>query len=363
MNTWRIWVAVGAFLVGCASNDPATMAAPAQSGGHGGGSAAGTPAAPAGMSGGGGSAGCGAARACGSGGSGGAAAPNDAGTGARDAAANDAAMRDAAVPNDAAPPDAASDASSEPDAERPGWTLTFREEFDQPAGTGVDTTKWTPVNRGDGFGNNELQFYTPRTENARMDGDGSLIIEVREEQYMGRMYTSARLESTDKFEQTYGRFEIRAQVAFGQGIWPAFWLLGNDIGEVSWPQCGEIDIMEHVGRTPSTNYGSLHGPGYSGGNPLSALYELPGGARLADGFHEYTVEWEPDVVRWYVDGNLYHTRTPDDVPAGGEWVYDHPFYMILNVAVGGPFPGSPDDTTTFPQRLLVDYVRVYEREP
>jgi beta-glucanase (GH16 family) len=360
MDELRVWTAVCAFAVGCASgSDPATIDAPAQGAGQGGVSTAGALAPPAAGTSGAGDAGCAGGAGC-------------TGAVARDAAVPaDAAPRDAAPTSDAAPRDAGtrddgsapSDASSEPDAERPGWTLTFREEFDGPEGMGVDTSKWTPVNRGDGFGNNELQFYTPRSENARTDGDGSLIIEVREEAHMGRMYTSARLESTGKFEQTYGRFEIRAQVPFGQGIWPAFWLLGNDIATVSWPQCGEIDVMEHVGRTPSTNYGSLHGPGYSGGNPLSALYELPGGERFADDFHEYAVEWEPDVVRWYVDGNLYHTRTPADVPSGGEWVYDHPFYMILNVAVGGPFPGSPDDTTMFPQRLLVDYVRVYEREP
>ena len=194
-----------------------------------------------------------------------------------------------------------------------------------------------------------------------MDGQGSLIIEVLKEDYMGRMYTSTRLESSGKFEQRYGRFEIRAKVPFGQGIWPAYWLLGNDITSASWPNCGEIDIMEQVGRMPSTNYGSLHGPGYSGGNPLSTQYQLEGGARFADAFHEYAIEWEPNVVRFYVDDELYSTRTPNDVPNGGRWVYDHPFFMILNVAVGGAFPGSPDGTTVFPQRLLVDYVRVYRR--
>jgi beta-glucanase (GH16 family) len=269
---------------------------------------------------------------------------------------------------DAGMPDSAVDAGSpidaggaEPDAERDGWTLSFRDEFNEPEGEGVDTTKWTPVNKGDGFGNNELEFYTPRTQNARMDGQGSLIIEVLKEDYMGRMYTSTRLESSGKFEQRYGRFEIRAKVPFGQGIWPAYWLLGNDIASASWPNCGEIDIMEQVGRMPSTNYGSLHGPGYSGGNPLSTQYHLEGGARFADTFHEYAIEWEPDVVRFYVDDELYSTRTPSDVPSGGRWVYDHPFFMILNVAVGGPFPGSPDGTTMFPQRMLVDYVRVYRR--
>jgi len=280
-----------------------------------------------------------------------------AGAGGRDAGAtNDAGS------GDGGRQDAALDAGAEPDASRPGWALSFREEFDGPAGAGIDSAVWTPVNKGDGFGNNELQFYTGRSENVRMDGDGSLIIEVRKESYMGRMYTSARLESSAKLEQRYGRFEIRAKLPFGQGIWPAFWLLGNDIASASWPACGEIDVMEHVGRMPSTAHGSLHGPGYSGGNPLTAQYQLPGGARFADAFHDFAVEWEPDVVRFYVDDSLYSTRTPADVPGGGRWVYDHPFFMILNVAVGGAFPGPPDDSTQFPQRLLVDYIRVYERK-
>jgi beta-glucanase (GH16 family) len=256
---------------------------------------------------------------------------------------------------------AAADAGADSGAGLAGWTLTFDEEFDGPAGTGVDTSKWTPQNKGDGFGNNELEFYTPRTDNAQLDGDGSLAIKVIKESYMGRDYTSARLESSGKFEQKYGRFEIRAKLPFGQGIWPAFWLLGNNISDVNWPQCGEIDIMEFVGKTPSRNYGSLHGPGYSGGNPLGGTYDLPGGAQFKDDFHVFAIEWEENVVRWYVDGNLYETRTPADVPQGHEWVYDHPFYIILNVAIGGAFPGSPDGTTMFPQTMLVDYIRVYSR--
>jgi beta-glucanase (GH16 family) len=363
MGRRLIWAAGWALAVGCNGNVSDAAEMPAQAGGQSGANQAGAAALDAGAAGAG--AACAARSGCNDAGVRDASAAADAGS--RDAAPSGAAGRDAATTRDAATADASSETDAGPnpdsDAALPGWTLTFQEEFDGPEGTGVDTSKWTPVDRGDGFGNNELQFYTPRTENARMDGDGSLIIEAREEDYMGRGYTSARLESSGKFEQAYGRFEIRARVPFGQGIWPAFWLLGNDIGSVSWPQCGEIDILEQVGRTPSTNYGSLHGPGYSGGNPLSAQYQLPGGARFADDFHDYAIEWEPDEVRWYVDGNLYHTRTPGDVPSGGEWVYDHPFFLILNVAVGGAFPGSPDDSTEFPQRLLVDYVRVYEREP
>jgi beta-glucanase (GH16 family) len=255
----------------------------------------------------------------------------------------------------------ANDAGSGADAGRPGWTLVFSDEFNGPSGTGVDATKWNLVNKGDGFGNNELEFYTNRANNAAMDGQGSLVIHVIKEQYMGRAYTSARLESNGKFERAYGRVEARIKVPRGQGIWPAFWMLGNNIGSVGWPTCGEIDIMENIGKEPAIVHGSLHGPGYSGGNPLGAAYTLPGGQKFADAFHVFAVEWETNVIRFYVDDHLYETRTPADVPAGARWVYDHPFYLLLNVAVGGQWPGSPDQTTVFPQTMSVDYVRVYGR--
>jgi beta-glucanase (GH16 family) len=148
-------------------------------------------------------------------------------------------------------------------------------------------------------------------------------------------------------------------VPSGQGIWPAFWMLGNDIGAVSWPACGEIDIMENIGREPTTVHGTVHGPGYSGAAGIGAAYGLPDGAPFADDFHVFAIEWEPQAIRWYVDGALYHTLTPAALPAGARWAFDHPFFMLLNVAVGGNWPGNPDATTVFPQRMLVDYVRVY----
>jgi beta-glucanase (GH16 family) len=243
----------------------------------------------------------------------------------------------------------------------PGWMLVFSDEFNGPKGTAVDTSKWTLINKGDGFGNNELEFYTNRTDNSALDGDGSLVITAKKESYMGRDYTSARLESKGKFERAYGRVEARLKLPRGQGIWPAFWMLGNDISSAPWPNCGEIDIMENIGKEPSIVHGSLHGPGYSGGNPLGAAYTLPNGEKFADAFHVFAVEWETDVIRFYIDDHLYETRTPKDVPANGRWVYDHPFLLLLNVAVGGQWPGSPDGTTVFPQTMLVDYVRVYGR--
>ncbi len=137
-------------------------------------------------------------------------------------------------------------------------------------------------------------------------------------------------------------------------------MLGNDIGSVGWPSCGEIDVMENVGYEPSIVHGTLHGPGYSGGNPLTGAYTLPGGAALADAYHVYAVEWEPTEVRWYLDNVHYLTKTTANVPAGSSWVYNHPFFLLLNVAVGGNWPGSPNGSTTFPQQMLVDYVRVYQ---
>ena len=250
------------------------------------------------------------------------------------------------------------------------WTLVWSDEFNAPAGSAVDATKWEFDVGGGGWGNNELEYYTNSTRNASTDGAGNLRISAVKELLSRKVarcwygqcqYTSARIKTKGKFEQAYGRFEARLKLPYGQGIWPAFWMLGADIDAVSWPTCGEIDIMENIGREPSIVHGTLHGPGYSGAAGIGAPYTLTTGQRFADDFHTFAVEWEPDVVRWYVDGQLYQTRTPSDLPAGSRWVFDHPFFMILNVAVGGNWPGSPDATTTFPQTMLVDYVRVYRR--
>ena len=173
-------------------------------------------------------------------------------------------------------------------------------------------------------------------------------------------YSSARLVTKGKFDYKTGRFEARIRIPAGQGMWPAFWMLGNNIDQVGWPTCGEIDIMENIGREPSIVHGTIHGPGYSGGNSIGAQYTLPNGQRFSDDYHIYKVEWEPNAIRWYVDGNIYQTRTPSSLPAGTNWVYDHPFFLILNVAVGGGWPGNPNQTTVFPQMMLIDYVRVYK---
>ena len=198
------------------------------------------------------------------------------------------------------------------------WTLAWSDEFNGPAGAAVDGTKWTLEvgNGSNGWGNHERQYYTNTTKNASMDGAGNLVITAYKEMlgkkyrcwYGECQYTSARIKTQGKFEQAYGRFEARIRVPYGQGLWPAFWTLGNNIQTAGWPNCGEIDIMEHIGREPSNVYGTIHGPGYSGANSIGAPYTLTSG-RFTDDFHVFAVEWEPNQIRWYVDGQLYQTRT------------------------------------------------------
>jgi len=249
----------------------------------------------------------------------------------------------------------------------PAWTLTWQDEFDGAAGASFDSTKWAADTGGHGWGNQEREFYTTRAENVSLDGDGHLVITARAESpaagyqcwYGACLYTSTRLKTTDRFEQAYGRFEARLRIPRGQGLWPAFWMLGADIGSVGWPQCGEIDIMENIGREPNAVHGTMHGPGYSGANGIGGTAQAPG--PLADDFHVFAVEWEPGSVRWFVDGRAYFQATAASLPAGARWVFDHPFFLLLNVAVGGNWPGDPDAGTTFPQQMVVDYVRVYQR--
>ncbi|MDR9414857.1 MAG: glycoside hydrolase family 16 protein [Gracilimonas sp.] len=232
-------------------------------------------------------------------------------------------------------------------------------------GTGSpDSTLWTyDIGTGveifgqPGWGNNERQYYTDRTENIRVE-DGMLHITARRESFEGSNFTSAKILTRGLFERTYGRYEARIQLPFGQGIWPAFWLLGDDSGgTVSWPQIGEIDIMEYRGQEPLVIHGSVHGPGYSAGQAVTDSYRLTDG-RFDTEFHVFAIEWGPDFIKYYVDDELYNEINPEDV--NGEWVFnDNTFYIILNVAVGGTFVGPPNSNTPFPQTMLVDYVRVY----
>jgi beta-glucanase (GH16 family) len=240
------------------------------------------------------------------------------------------------------------------------WLLVWSDEFDGEVGDLPDPSVWTPDIGGDGWGNNQLEFNTSRAENASMDGDGNLAIVARREAYEGNSYTSARITTSGGVEFLYGRIEARMKMPVGAGIWPAFWMLGNNFGDVGWPDCGEIDILEYRGQQPAITLGTVHGPGYSGGQGVSETISVAGGG-LHNDFHVFAIEWEANEIRWFVDDLHFHTVTPDTIPAGTSWVFDHPFFLILNVAVGGSFVGPVGSDTEFPQTLLVDYVRVYER--
>jgi beta-glucanase (GH16 family) len=245
-----------------------------------------------------------------------------------------------------------------------GYALVWSDEFNGANGSSPDPTKWTYDTGGSGWGNHELETYTNRPQNAKIE-DGNLVITAQQEDYTGadsiaRKYTSARLKTQGLFSQAYGRFEARIKLPAGEGMWPAFWMLGNDISTRAWPKCGEIDVMENIGKEPGTVHGSLHGP--SAGQRVSDItsaFRLPAGANFSDDFHVFAVEWEPKTVRFYSDKNLYATYNASQMPAADVWVFDHPFFIILNVAVGGDWPGPPDPSTKFPQTMLVDYVRVY----
>jgi beta-glucanase (GH16 family) len=242
--------------------------------------------------------------------------------------------------------------------------LVMADEFDVSGAP--DASLWT-YDLGDGsaqgipgWGNNELQVYTSDAQNVEVQ-NGLLVITARENP--GGGYTSARIKTQGLYDQRYGRFEARIKVPLGKGLWPAFWMLGNDCDSNPWPGCGEIDIMEYLGDDPTRIFGTVHGPGYSGGESVSKEYQLVGD-RFDTGFHVFGIEWGPNYINYYVDDVLYNSITPaliDDETGGeGTWVFnDRPFYIILNIAVGGNLPGNPDANTTFPQRMLVDYVRVY----
>jgi beta-glucanase (GH16 family) len=236
------------------------------------------------------------------------------------------------------------------------WQLVWSDEFDGNAGALPDAAKWTyDLGTGqDGWGNLELQSYTNKPENVSMDGEGNLAITALRSD---NTFTSARIKTQGLFEQQYGRFEARLITPYGPGIWPAFWMLGSNIETVEWPQCGEIDIMELRGQEPSIIHGSIHGPGYSGGNPITKGYALINDRFDAD-YHIYAIEWDEAKIDFFVDDFLYQRILREDVP--GEWVYDQPFFLILNVAVGGNYVGFPTDQTPFPQQMIIDYVRVYQ---
>ncbi len=242
--------------------------------------------------------------------------------------------------------------------DEPVWTLVWSDEFDGPAGQLPSAANWA-FDIGTDWGNRQLEYDTDRPENVSLDGSGNLAITARRESYGGSAYTSGRIKTQGLFDQAHGRFEARIKLPAGQGIWPAFWMLGSDFPTVGWPQCGEIDVMEYRGQEPSVVHGTVHGPGYSGGGGVSSRYLLSGGRFDAD-FHVFAVEWTEAGIEWFVDGELYH-RVRRGEPRG-EWVFDHPFFILLNVAVGGTFVGPPDASTSFPQSMLVDWVRVHRAD-
>jgi beta-glucanase (GH16 family) len=261
---------------------------------------------------------------------------------------------------------------AEPDVWTPpaaGFVEVWRDEFDGPAGSAADETKWNVEVNELGY-NDELNYNTPARTNSFVDGSGHLVLRALKEHYVAsegaapssQPYTSARLNTQGKLEQTYGRFEARIQLpSGGRGVWPAFWMLGADLEQVGWPDCGEVDILEWRGSQPSTIVSSLHGPNYSGGSSYHGSYELPGGSQGE--FHTYSFEWTQDSVRWLVDGNELFTKSAEAMgERGHRWVYDHPFFLVINLAIGGIFDGDPDDATVFPQQMLVDYVSVSRLE-
>lgn len=244
------------------------------------------------------------------------------------------------------------------------WELLWADEFDDEPGESINDTYWTCEVGGHGWGNNELEYYTQSTDNVAHDGAGNLVITARQEDpdedtcwYGACAFTSARCTTQDKVEFTYGRVEARLKIPYGQGIWPAFWMLGANFPEVGWPDSGEIDIMENIGSEPQIVHGTIHGPGYSGASGIGGGYRQD--QAFADEFHVYAIEWDPNVIRWYVDGTLYNTVSINDL-RNRQWVFDHDFFLIMNIAVGGSWPGFPDESTEFPQTMLVDYVRVYQ---
>jgi beta-glucanase (GH16 family) len=249
------------------------------------------------------------------------------------------------------------------------WTQVWSDEFDGPAGTPVDGTRWT-FDLGDGcpavcgWGNNEKEYYTNSPDNASLDGQGNLAIVARPAvlnvscSYGPCRYTSARLTTSGTLSAAPGRVEARIKLPAGQGLWPAFWMLGTDIGTVGWPASGELDIMENRGSAPRISSSAVHGPGYSGATPFHHENTI-GSGTLGDAFHVYAVEWNAVQARFYVDGTMHYSVRSADLQQYGPSILDKPYFIILNLAVGGNFDGDPATDAILPATMLVDYVRVY----
>jgi beta-glucanase (GH16 family) len=244
--------------------------------------------------------------------------------------------------------------------------LVWSDEFSGAKNSPVDRRRWRHETGGS-WGEGELQSYTSRTANSYHDGRGHLLIAARAERFRGadsitRDYTSARVSTKGRYSFQYGTFEARMQTPVGRGLWPAFWALGTDIDRSGWPACGEIDVMENLGQEPRKASGTIHGPrdGPGGWDDYEPGHSIVHTAPLSQGFHTYGVQWLPGSIQFLFDGRPYWSITAADLPARSRWVFDHPFYLVLNVAIGGRWAGSPDASTTFPQVLRIDHVRVYQ---
>jgi serine/threonine protein kinase len=261
-----------------------------------------------------------------------------------------------AVPTSPKPPPAQTQAAGPAG----GWRLVWSDEFNGPAGSAPDASKWNHDIGGNGWGNSEREYYTSSTANAALDGHGDLVITARNAAGSGLScwygpcrYTSARLNTLGRFAFEYGRISASIEFPRGQGLWPSFWAIGADFGRVGWPQCGMIDLLSNLGSTPATVSSGLVGPGYGA---LSG-YSLSSGT-FAGSYHTFTADWYPDRISFFVDGHLYATKYRSQAGAG--WVFDHPFSLVVNLAVGGSQPGAPDAATTFPQQMRVAWIRVYQ---
>ena len=241
------------------------------------------------------------------------------------------------------------------------WQLVWSDEFDD---NNLDTDKWSyqiGTGQSEGltaWGNNELQYYTDREENVFIE-DGKLHITAHRENYNGMRYTSARLRTLNKGDWQYGRVEVRAKMPEGQGIWPAIWMLPTDNSFGTWPKSGEIDIMELVGHEPETIHGTVHyGPDWPQNQQKTTSVTLDEGT-FADEFYTFSIEWKQSEIKWFLDGEHFFTITPNDL-SPHNYPFNARFHLLLNLAVGGNWPGNPDETTQFPQTMIVDYVRVYQ---
>jgi beta-glucanase (GH16 family) len=240
-----------------------------------------------------------------------------------------------------------------------GMELVWSDEFD---GDTVNLDNWTYDIGGWGWGNGEAQYYTDRPENSRPE-NGVLVIELREEQFEDRFFTSARLKTLGLQEFQYGRIEARLKVPAGAGTWPAFWMLGANFEENApeqernWPFVGEIDIMEYTGKDPDLILGTIHGPGYSGAGGKTKWFRQD--FDIADDWHTYAVDWNEERIQWFFNDEMYYELKPEDL-GGLEWVFDAPFFIILNLAHGGSLGGFIDPELEYPIQYLADYVRVYQ---